>query len=81
MRNNKAGVDVWFSQGIGPSPGNAKACIANAPVCVKAFVAAPLRQGPRAHGLARARDISWNGFLFITDTGNEKFIHHPKRIN
>lgn len=48
--NNKTGVDVAFSQGIWLSPGNAKACIVNAPDCVKPFVAAlapPGTPGPR----------------------------------
>lgn len=59
VRNNKTGVDVAFSQGIWLSPGNAKACIVNAPDCVKPFVAAlapPGTPGPRLgkgprHGL------------------------------
>lgn len=78
----KPGVDVSFSQGIWLSPGNAKACIVNAHDCVKPFVAGTgsVRDpGPRAW--QGPRDISWNGFLFTTDTRNEKFIHHPKRIN
>ena len=53
MWNNKAGVDVWFSQGIWPSPGNAKACIVNAPDCVKAFVAAPAPPGTQGPQLGK----------------------------